>query len=89
MFWDSHQIFGEWGPADKNIPGTNRHQRGANIVYGDGHAAHQNFSSLGVGENWWIEEGGGDSVAWGWMHFVGVNSGTGPFDVNQPPWKVP
>ena len=89
LFWDSHQIFGEWGPLDQNIPGTNRHQRGANIVYGDGRAAHQDFSPLKVGENWWIQAGSSDFIAWGWMHFVGVGSGSGPFDVNQPPWKIP
>ncbi len=86
LFWDS------WTFTSKeleSVPGTSRHGRGTNMVYGDGHAARMESSFMLPGRPWEIVFwAGGGSWYSGTIMYVGPANTAENANYNLPPWKT-
>ena len=89
MFWDSWRFStsGWVNPGQLgDIPGVNRHKRGVNMVYGDGHAAYLDMAPMDHGQFWSIVPWATDYM-WGSTRCINAAFSPGPFDSDQAPWK--
>lgn len=87
MFWDSYTFTSEVGWS---VPGSARHNRTVNLVYGDGHAGGITSSFMPTNGNWalvpWM---GGGTFWWGPNLMVGTAYPAEFTDINQAPWRMP
>ena len=89
LFWDSHRFStsGWVSPGQLgDIPGVNRHQRGVNMLFGDGRVAHLSMSPLEKGQFWTIVPWAIDYM-WNSVRCINASFSPGPFDSDNAPWQ--